>query len=135
MRRYDIPRALAGMADSTPPGFRDESKWYVVNFTLTANQSQRGVVDIELDADFIWRAHCYASTSTFTLQFTDHKGFSLSNAPVASANYSNDPANPTAWESEITVPKRAKITIDVTDTSGAGNTVQIVLIGVHRFAQ
>ncbi len=131
-RQYDVPLALAGMRADTPPGHEDKPAFYVKDFTLSANGSSTDLIDIDRDAAFIWRALFFSSTGQFRIQFWDSSGYSYSNGPVASSNYSQDPANPTAFEVEETIPARGKIRIEITDTSGAGNSIQVVLLGVHR---
>lgn len=101
-----------------------------VTVTLAANGTSRIALDVGPHS-FAWRAFCYSATGAFAVQFSDHKDRNLSNARIASANFSNDPAAPTVWDNDIIIPAKGLVTLDFLDTSAAANIIEFVLIGAQ----
>ena len=127
------PNAFAGIQPN-PQRFQDRSFNYIYDFTLTALQQLTDQVSIDTDADFLLEAWYIATaTSTFTIQLTDSTGYQLQSGPIQSAGLSQSQADPTVFSPSHPFPAGGKIQIQITDTSNAGNTGQIVFIGTKRF--
>lgn len=120
---------------ATPVHYRDISFDYVYDQTLTANQNLLDEQAINNDSDFAWRATVVNfNTGAFSVQFADSDWYNLSSAPVVSANLAADPATPSVVYPEIIIPAGGIIKLNLTDLSGAGNTIQIIFRGVKRYA-
>ncbi len=134
MYSLQAPSALLGPSPETPPGYEDRAFDYVRDVVLTANQILQDSVDIEPDADFV-AVGLYVATSTgaFSLRWSDSRQYYVSNSRIASANLSTDPAAPYPIFPQIVLPKNGRIGIEIGDTSGAGNTIQLVWRGWKRF--
>ena len=121
------PPVYSGISGGTPPGYMDVGFDYVYNVVLTANQQLSDSVSITNDADFIAKAVVLnVATAVFSVRFSDSNGYYLSNAQVLSTNLQSDSAAPYAIEPELPIPAGGKIGIDLTELSGAQNTIQIV---------
>lgn len=107
---------------------------YAYQVTLTANQNLPDQsLAIQGDADFIVRAICGTSTGTYTIRLRDAQNRYMSSAQIKNANLVGSRQWPTPMFPELVIPKSGKIGIDITDTSGSGNTIELVFIGVKRF--
>lgn len=129
------PPAYNGLPDNSPEGYVDVDFSYVYDVVLTANQVLTDqAVSTMNDADFAMRAVFISySTGTFNVRFSDSQGYYLSNGLIASANLLGDASSPMPIWPEILIPAGGRIGIDITDTSGAGNTIEIVFRGVKRY--
>lgn len=129
------PDAVNGMNNASPPNTVDVDFSYVYDVVLTASQFlQNQSVATTNDADFEWRATVISfSTGSFNVRFSDSQGYYLSNSLVASANILGDASSPDPVFPGILIPAGGKIGIDIQDTSGSGNTIQIVFRGVKRY--
>lgn len=125
----------SGMPDYSPEGYVDVDFSYVYDVVLTANQVLTDqAVSTMNDADFAIRAVFIGfSTGAFNVRFSDSQGYYLSNGLIASGNLLGDASSPMPVWPEILIPAGGKIGIDITDTSGAGNTIEIVFRGVKRY--
>jgi len=100
---------------------------------LTANQALTDQsITIENDADFDWMAIIIPTfTGAFKIRFYDSQRFALSNDFI---NYrafvQNNAPSYYIITPSILVPAGGAVYYDITDLSGAGNTIQIVLRGV-----
>lgn len=113
----------------------EEEKVYdvPVDIVLTAGQSLTASMDADQSAEFAWRGLVVSqATGAFAVKFTDSRQYSLSPTRIASGNLSSDASNPYPIFPEVVVPPLGKVTIDILDTSGAGNTIQLVFRGVRR---
>jgi hypothetical protein len=129
------PPVFNGVPDASPDGYVDVDFSYVYDVTLTANQELRDqTVSTTNDADFAWRAVVMnLNDGTFNIRFSDSQGYYLSNGYVANANLAADAATPYPIWPEILIPAGGRIGIDIQDTSGDSNTIQILFRGVKRF--
>jgi hypothetical protein len=129
------PPVYNGFQDTSPLGYVDLDFTYPFDVTLTANQFLRDQsIATTSDADFAWRAIVAAfSTGTFNLRFYDSQGTYLSNGMVASANYLGDASSPYPIFPEILIPASGKIGIDIQDTSGNTNVIELLCRGVKRY--
>lgn len=129
------PVAINGVNDVSPRGYKEQSFDYVYDVTLTANQALYGqVVSIITSADFALRALVISSfTGTFSTRFTDGQGFYLSNALINNTNLLGTPADPWIFFPEVLYPAGGRILVDIQDTSGSGNTIELVFRGASRY--
>jgi hypothetical protein len=90
-------------------------------------------VNIDRDSDFMLTGVNGSSTGGYNLNFRLPRGRQVGSALVAAANLigaANQPTSigpPPVYRAGSTGPE-----IDLTDTSNAGNTIQIVFSGVRR---
>lgn len=128
------PPAFQGIDDASPYGYLDVAFDYVYNVVLTANQVLNAqVVVIFPEADFACRGITFVNTGLFSVQFQDGQGYYLSSGQVYSTNMPSTPGDPWPWFPEVIYPAGGKIYINITELSGATNTVQIVFRGVSRY--
>jgi hypothetical protein len=102
---------------------------------LAANGSLSDAVSTMLDADFHWTAivlNSYTSIS-FSVRFGINGLYYLSQFQVLASNYLGDPSSPYPIMGQLIVPAGARITLDMTDLSGATNTLQILFRGTKTF--
>jgi hypothetical protein len=124
-----------GFNDDSPRNYTDVDFTYPYDVVLTANQFLRDQsVSTTNDADFCIRGLVIATfTGAFNLRISDSQGFYLSNGVIASANLIGDAASPFVVFPELIIPAGGKIGIDIQDTSGAGNTIELLFRGVKRY--
>ena len=129
------PPVANGLNDASPQGYVDVDFSYVYDVTLTGNQFLRDQsVSTTNDADFAWRAIVITvSTGAFNVRFADSQGYYLSNGMIASANILGDPSSPYPIFPEIIIPAGGRIGIDIQDTSGNSNTIELLFRGVKRY--
>ena len=102
--------------------------------TLTPNQFlQNQVVPIFAEADFLWRALQFTSTSTFAVRFIDGQGYYLSDGLIWSTNLPNTAGDPFPVFPEVPYPAAGRIQLEIQDLSSANNTVQLLFIGANRY--
>jgi hypothetical protein len=123
-----------GTGNPNQPQFVEEPANYVFNYTLTALQSvQRVPVNIDRDSDFMLTGINGSSTGGYNLNFRLPSGRQIGSALVANTNFigsANQPTSigpPPVYRAGSTGPE-----IDLTDTSNAGNTIQVVFSGIRR---
>jgi len=124
----------ADTGNANQPQFTEEPAQYIFGYTLTANQAvQRIPVNIDRDSDFLLTGINGSSTGTYTLNVRLPSGRLLGSAQVNNTNFIGTANQPTAigpppiYRAGSTGPE-----LDLTDTSGAGNTLQIVFSGIRR---
>lgn len=129
------PPSYNGFNDASPQGTVDVDFTYPYDVTLTANQFLRDQsISTTNDADFAWRATVIGlSTGAFNVRFADSQGYYLSNGMVASANILGDAASPYPIFPEILIPAGGRIGVDIQDTSGNTNVIEILCRGVKRY--
>jgi hypothetical protein len=116
--------------------YAEEPCVYVFQVVLTANQALKNQnVPIDPDSDFLWTGIHGSSTGTYTLNVRLPTGRNLANVALNNTNLIGTANQPTAIGPAPVYP-RAGIgpSLEITDTSGAGNTVQICFSGIRRFA-
>jgi hypothetical protein len=136
MRNPVAPPAIQGIPDyaSAPSGFYDRPFNYTFDITLAANQLVNGsVVSIFTEADFCWRGMVFSSTGLFSVQFQDGQGYYLSNNLMLSSNMPNTAGDPWPVFPEVVYPAGGRIYLNIGDSSGAENTIQILFLGVNRY--
>lgn len=129
------PPSYNGFEDASPKGYVDVDFTYPYDVVLNASQFLRDQsISTTNDADFAWRALVIAlATGSFNVRFADSQGFYLSNGMIASANLIGDAASPYPVFPEILIPAGGRIGIDIQDTSGQQNTIEILCRGVKRY--
>jgi hypothetical protein len=134
----NAPPAYTGLNNASPLDYLDVDFTYTYDVNgnqLTANASLRDQsVSITNDADFIVRAMVLNySTGSFNIRISDSQGQYLSNGMIVSANLIGDAASPYPIFPELIIPAGGRIGIDIQDTSGNPNTVEILFRGVKRY--
>lgn len=124
-----------GLNNASPLNYTDVDFTYPYDVVLTALQFLRDqTIATTNDADFAWRAVIMAmSTGSFNVRFADSQGYYLSNGMVVSANLQGDAASPYPVFPEILIPAGGRIGIDIQDTSGFTNTIELLCRGVKRY--
>jgi thioredoxin reductase len=124
-----------GLNNASPLNYTDVDFTYPYDVVLTALQFLRDQsVSTTNDADFAARAIVIAySTGSFNLRIADSQGYYLSNGMIVSANIQGDAASPYPLFPEIIIPAGGRIGIDIQDTSGNGNTIELLFRGVKRY--
>lgn len=124
----------AGTGNPNAPQFVEEPASYIFNFTLTANQKVGQVpVNIDRDSDFMLTGINGSSTGTYTLNIRLPSGRLICSSQINNTNFIGVANQPTAvgpcpvYRAGSTGPE-----IDLTDTSGASNVLQIVFSGIRR---
>ena len=124
-----------GLNNVSPLNYVDVDFTYLYDVTLTGGQFLRDqTVSTTNDADFAIRAIVIAfSTGPFNIRIADSQGYYLSNGMIASANLLGDAASPFPIFPEVLIPAGGRIGIDIQDTSGAPNVIEILFRGVKRY--
>jgi len=106
---------------------------YVFDQVLTANQVVAGQVVINNDADFVLRG-IVANTFTgiFRVRFNRSGLYFLSSGYIHSSNLVSDAASPLPIIPEMLFVAGSRIGLDISDLSGATNTIQISFVGAKR---
>jgi hypothetical protein len=130
------PVGYGGMPNGAPRGYLDKPFSYVYDVTLTALQAlQSQSIPIQTDSEFYLRGvYVSTSTGTFTFRFSDANNYYFSDTQLASSSFSTFAGQPTVILPEVWYPAGGKLSIDITDTSNSNNTIEIVFIGVKRYA-
>lgn len=126
--------ATQAAAAAAQPQYVDRYFDYTFDVTLTANQNlpDQSLI-IGGDADFIIRAIVGTQTGAYKIRFRDNQGFYLSPGMVNNSNIMGTAQLPVPIWPELQIPRNGKLGIDLLDTSGAGNTIEIVFKGVKRY--
>ncbi len=129
------PPAYNGILNATPDGYLDVDFKVPFDVVLTANQNADNLSrDVPTDADFIWRATiANVQTGEYSVQFKDSQGYEFSNGRIHRINISASAIAPSVNGHEIVIPAGGQIGISILDLSGAGNTIQILFLGVKRY--
>lgn len=129
------PPAYNGLLSAAPEGFEDVDIKIPWDIVLTAGQEVTNASrDVPTDADFIWRATvANVQTGAYSVQFSDSQGYKLSTALIHYINLSASAIAPQVNGKEIVIPAGGDIGIHILELSGAGNTIQILFLGVKRY--
>src|SRR5271166_7093579 len=113
--------------------FVEEPANYIFNITLSANQALTRVpVNIDRDSDFLWTGLNGSRTGAYSLNARLPSGRQIGSANINDANFVGTANQPTAigpppiYRAGSTGPE-----LDLTDLSGAGNTIQLVFSGIR----
>lgn len=126
-----------GVNDVSPPEYTDKPFDYVFDVVLSANEALTNQsVPIMTDSDFIWDSvYINTATGAFQVRFSDSCGYYLSNGLINSNNLSTFAGQPYPIIPDWWFPAGGRIGVDITDLSGATNTIQLVFRGKKRFRQ
>lgn len=107
----------------------------VFDLVMTANQTQTDLSQtFPKDAAFLWIGLAGVSTGAYKIQIQKPDGRLLSSAAVRNANIVGTAQFPVPIFPAVRVPPGGRIGINtITDLSAAGNTIQLVFIGVRLY--
>jgi hypothetical protein len=133
MQSSGSPASGGGAAQQ--PQFIEEMAVYPFSVVLTSGQAlTRLPVNIDRDSDFLLLGLVGGSTGGYTVNFRLPSGRLIASSQMVNTQFVATNANqPTPWgpppiyRAGSTGPE-----VDITDTSGAGNTVTLLFIGVRR---
>lgn len=130
----EAPPTAAPLATIPAQDFYEEPGDVVLDITLTSNQEKlRQTAQVDSDSDFLLYALLGTSTGAYDLRLQLPNGRYLNNSYVKSSNYVGSAQFPVPLLVPVYFPGGSSIIVDVKDTSGAGNTVQLVFKGVRRY--
>lgn len=122
----------------------DVAYMYTYEVTLTANQSLLNQqVPIIVTADFVWRGLVFPlfnqglsglPLQPFNVMFYNGNGRALSTDFMAAENLVAFPGNSFPYFPEVWYPAGGRIRVDIQDTSGVQNSIQLLFIGSSRYA-
>ena len=137
MRRFPPGLGEAPIEPTTPPPtpeFYPEWSFYNFTRTLTANQELLDQsIAIDGDSDFWWMALLGCSTGTYELRFKLPSGRYVCSARLPSPFLVGTAQLPGPVVPFVWCPASGRIGVDVRDTSGAGNTINLGLRGYRNF--
>lgn len=113
---------------------RTEGGYYVYQVTLTASQklTDQSVV-IDGDSDFLILGLCGTQTGIYRLNFKSGPGRYVAQQGLRNANFVGTGQFPVPLPKPLIVPARGRIAVDIEDLSVAGNTVELVFIGIRLY--
>jgi hypothetical protein len=125
---------VAPQAMPVEPRYYDEPSVYVFQRTLAANQSLTDLSQLfDGDSLFLWMGVYGSQTGAYSIRFRSPNGRYLSSALLRNVNAIGTAQFPVPIFPALPVPISGKIGIDITDLSGAANSVEICFAGVKRF--
>jgi hypothetical protein len=128
------PQSILGIPEDLIPDAMEMDFSYPYTVNLTALQSLVGqVVSIQVDADFWLMSLVFTTTGTFQLRYQDGQQYYTSPDYIQSGNMPNTAGDPFPVWPAVFYPAGGRITLDIADTSNAGNTGQILFKGVSRY--
>ncbi len=134
-QHYSLGETAAAPVPAPAPQVFEEPALYVFDKVLVANTEYLSQgLNVDGDADFILLGIAgNATSSSYQLRLKLKNGRPLSNAYVNAANLVGTAQFPVALPREIQFDASGQIGLDIKDTSGSSNTVQLIFIGVKRF--
>ena len=138
MNPYRNPTRPRGMGaiepaqPAAPVAPIEEEQIIPLTKVLTSLQSSLDVgVNIDKDSDF-WLTHLWGkSTGAYTILLRHHNGRGLSTVPIRSDNLVGTVQFRTPLKPML-FPAGSRISVDLTDTSAAGNTIELCFGGIRR---
>lgn len=129
------PFAPPGLAVPSPAGMKALSGIYVYERVLTANEVVTGdVLSIYTDSDFFARGIVLAqATGEFSFRYADESGYYTSNSLISSNALPTNASLPFPIVPQLRFSAGGRILIDITDQSGATNSIQLWFIGTRNF--
>lgn len=126
-----VPAAMP--TDSEGPFF-EETKILVYTKTLAANDNLTDLaLFVDKTYDFTFLAVAGKSTGGLNINFKDPGGREIYSSPCSKENALGTAQFPVPWSHGMVYSAGGKIGLTLVDTSGAPNTVELVLIGVARY--
>jgi hypothetical protein len=114
--------------------YSEEAGIYAYQVTLTANQpltNQSLIVDG--NSDFIMLAIHGTSTGSYVIRVRNNNDRFICSAFLQNANFVGTAQFPVPLSKPFIVRATGRIAIDITDTSGASNTVELCFSGIRRY--
>ncbi len=115
----------------------DVSFDYPFDLVLTANESLTNEgIRTDTDSDFILLGLIINSFTSilFSLQFKDSSGNYFSSGPLLAANYAAQGPDPFVFPGRPRIfGPGSSLGINISELSGAQNTIQLVFVGEKRF--
>lgn len=113
---------------------RTEAGFYPYQVALTANQAltDQSVI-IDADSDFLVLGLAGTQTGAYRVNFKSGNGRYVAQSQLRNANIVGTGQFPVALPKPVLVPARGRLGIDITDLSGAGNTIELVFIGIRLY--
>lgn len=123
------------MADKEPTTYAYEPALYVFQIVLTSGQKLNAQkIPIDPDSDFLLRGVHGTSTGTYTVNMRLPRGNNLANAQLQNTNFVGTASQPAPiGPSPIYLANGIGPALDLTDTSGASNTLEVCFSGVRRY--
>ena len=122
-----------GEAPQTPPAqqqYYEETHALTVDVSLTANQELLGQgVFIDSDGDFVLKAIVGSQTGAYSIRFRLPSGRYFPSAYTRHVNLVGTAQFPVPVEPNAVFPAGSQVQFDIKDTSGAANSIQLVLLG------
>lgn len=114
--------------------FYPEAGVYNLDITLTANQEVTDAgVFLDGDSDFELLSISGSSTAAYNIRLRTPRGKSYPQTYCKHSNLVGSAAFPTPLETPWRFPSTGKISVDLRDTSGASNTIQLLFRGRRLF--
>lgn len=114
-------------------GYQDLPFWYTIQPAAALTALQLGVVasvQIDNDADFEWRWLIANSTGSFSVTLLDkYTSRPLSTVPINNVNLFGTAQLPFILPKPYTLRRNSTMQATLNDTSNAGNTIQLCLVG------
>ncbi len=129
------PFAPSGLAVPPAAGYLDLPAIYVYERELSGDEVVTAdVVSIQTDSDFYLRGIVLAlSAGTFEFRYADESSYYTSNSLLQSAVLPTNASIPFPVTPQLRYSAGGRITLDITETSGSTNLVQLWFIGTRRF--
>lgn len=114
--------------------FYPEAGAYILNVTLSSGQEMTDAgVFLDGDSDFELLSISGSQTGNYNLRLRTPRGKSYPQTYCRHSNLIGSAAFPTPFETPWRFPSNGKISVDLKDTSGASNTIELVFRGRRLF--
>ncbi len=110
----------------------NEPAIYAFQRTLTANQVLTDVSLIIDRGDFVWTAIWGTQTGIYSVRFGLPSGRKITSSNLRNANMVGTAQFPVVIAPQP-IAKNGALVIDVSDLSGASNTIELCFAGYHQF--
>lgn len=122
----------------TPDGDVDFTYPYDVTLNpnaLAAGQTLSDVIKTNTDADFHMTAIVInvQTSIQYSFRLNVNGVYYLSSGQILAANLAGDPSAPPPVLGKFVIPRGADLNIDLTDLSGAANTIEILFRGIKKY--
>lgn len=125
---------LGDAAQQAVPAIYAEAGVYNLDITLSANQEVTDAgVFLDGDSDFELLSISGSSTGAYNLRLRTPRGKNYPQTWCKHSNLIGSAAFPTPLETPWYFPATGKISVDLKDTSGTSNTIQILFRGRRLF--
>ncbi len=102
--------------------------------TLLANQALTDLsLTIDGDSDFVLMAVKGSSTGAYNIRVRLPNARYMQSAQVQNANFVGTAQFPVPIVPAVVIGAAGRLGIDITDTSGVQNIIQLVFVGVRRY--